>query len=155
MTITEERKQDMLFSDPYFSAGQLVVVRTDNADISGRADLTGKAVGVQLGTTGDIEMQEMGGVNVRQYDEIGFAFQDLMNGQIDAVVADDGMARGYIAQNTERLKPAGEPFTNEFYGIAICKNKPELLEKINRGLAAVKAEGQIDQFTQRWLTGGQ
>jgi polar amino acid transport system substrate-binding protein len=153
MTITEERAQTMLFSDPYFDAGQLVVVRLDNTDIAGQESLSGKTVGAQLGTTGDIVAAEMPGVTVRPYDEIAFAFQDLMNGQIDAVIADDGLARGFIAKNSNRIKAAGEPFTNEFYGVAVCRNQTELHAKINSGLAAVKADGTFDELVVKWFVG--
>ncbi len=154
MTITEERKQDFLFSDPYFEAGQVVTVRTENTDISGPDSLSGKTVGAQIGTTGAIEVGQMEGVTLKTYDDIGLAFQDLMNGQVDAVIADDGLARGYIAKNNTKIKAAGEPFTNEAYGIAVCNKNTDLLGKINKGLAAVKADGLIEQLTQKWLVGG-
>jgi polar amino acid transport system substrate-binding protein len=153
MTITEERAQNMAFSDPYFSAGQQVVVRTDNTDIQGKDDLVGKRVGAQLGTTGAIEMEEMEGVTLRNYDEIGFAFQDLINGQIDAVVADDALAQGYIGRNPDRIKPVGEPFTAEELGIAVCRTNTELLTRVNRGLAAIKADGTLDELVGKWFLG--
>jgi polar amino acid transport system substrate-binding protein len=151
MTITEERKQSFLFSDPYFAAGQQVVVRADNTNISGVDDLVGKTAGAQLGTTGAIELETMEGVTLRAYDEIGLAFQDLMNGQIDAVVADDALAQGFIGRNPTRLKSAGESFTAEYYGIAVCKTNTALVERLNRGLAALEAEGYIDQLVEKWL----
>jgi polar amino acid transport system substrate-binding protein len=79
------------------------------------------------------------------------AFDDLMNGAIDAVVSDNTIASIYVARNPDKLKIAGEPFTQENYGIAVAKNKPELLEKINAGLEAVKSEGLIEELTQKWL----
>jgi polar amino acid transport system substrate-binding protein len=151
MTITDERAETMLFSDPYFNAGQLVVVRTDETAINSVDDLSGKLVGAQLGTTGAIEAENMANVTLRTYDEIGFAFQDLMNGQIDAVIADDALAHGYIAQNSARIKAAGEPFTNEFLGVAVCQRNTELHTLINQGLADVRADGTFDQLVQRWF----
>lgn len=155
MTITEERKQTMGFSDPYFAAGQVVTVRADNSDIAGKDSLAGKTVGAQIGTTGAIEIGNMSGVTLKTYDDVGLAFQDLMNGQIDAVVADNPLALGYVGQNPDKLKTTGAVFTNEDYGIAVCKTNTELLEKINKGLAAVKAEGLIDELTKKWLASGQ
>lgn len=155
MTITEERKQSFNFSDPYFAAGQVVTVQASNTTINGKSDLPGKTVGVQLGTTGDIEAQNMTGVTVKNYDDIGLAFQDLINGQIDAVIADNPLALGYVGQNPTALKTVGEVFTDEYYGIAVCKTNTALLEKINRGLANVKAQGLIDQLTEKWIVGGQ
>jgi polar amino acid transport system substrate-binding protein len=77
--------------------------------------------------------------------------QDLMNGQIDAVVADNPLALEYVGKNADKLKSAGGVFTDENYGIAVCKTKPELVAKINEGLAAVKAAGVIDQLVDKWL----
>ncbi len=155
MTITEDRKQSFNFSDPYFAAGQVVTVQMSNTDINSKADLAGKTVGVQLGTTGDIEAQKIAGATVKNYDDIGLAFQDLLNGQIDAVIADNPLALGYIGQNPDKLKTVGEVFTDEYYGIAVCKTNTELLNKINAGLAAVKSQGLIEELTTKWLTGGQ
>jgi polar amino acid transport system substrate-binding protein len=151
ITITEERKKDMLFSDPYFAAGQIVTVRADNADIKSKDNLAGKTVGAQIGTTGAIEMQKMPGVTLKTYDDIGLAFQDLMNGQIAAVVADNPMALSYVGKNSTKLKAVGAVFTDENYGIAISKKKADLVAKINSGLKAVKAEGLIDQLSKKWL----
>lgn len=155
MTITPERAEQFAFSDPYFAAGQVVTVRVDNTDITGRDSLAGKVVGVQLGTTGDIEAQKIAGATVKNYDDIGLAFQDLMNGQIDAVIADNPLALGYVGQNADKLKTVGEVFTDEFYGIAVCKDKTDLVAQINKGLAAVKAKGLIEELTAKWISGGQ
>lgn len=154
MTITDERKQSMLFSDPYFEAGQVVTVQASNSDITGKDTLSGKTVGAQIGTTGAIEAGKIDGATVKTYDDIGLAFQDLLNGQVDAVIADNPLALGYVGKNTDKLKTVGEVFTDENYGIAVCKNKPDLQAKINEGLAAVKSEGLIEQLTQKWITGG-
>ena len=153
MTITEERKKSFMFSEPYFSAGQIVTVGVDNADIKSKDDLVGKTVGAQLGTTGAIETEKMSGVTLKTYDDIGLAFQDLINNQIDAVVADNPLALGYVGENPDKLKVVGEAFTDEFYGIAVCKDKADLLAKINAGLAAVKAEGVIDELVTKWISG--
>jgi len=155
MTITPERAEQFAFSDPYFAAGQVVTVRADNTDITGKDTLAGKTIGVQLGTTGDIQAQKITGATVKNYDDIGFAFQDLMNGQIDAVIADNPLAMGYVGQNSDKLKTVGEVFTDEFYGIAVCKDKTDLIAQINKGLAAVKSKGLIDELTTKWIASGQ
>jgi polar amino acid transport system substrate-binding protein len=74
-----------------------------------------------------------------------------MNGQIDAVVADNPLALGYVGKNPDKLKSAGDVFTEENYGIAVAKGKEDLLAKINKGLKAVKAAGLIEQLSQKWL----
>ncbi len=150
ITITEDRKKDMLFSDPYFAAGQLVVVQKSNTTITGKDTLKG-SVGVQLGTTGDIEVQKIAGATAKPYDDIGLAFQDLMNGQVDAVVCDNPVALLYVGKNPDKLKTAGDVFTNESYGIAVAKGKLDLLNRINDGLIAIRAEGVIEQASAKWL----
>ncbi len=151
MTITEERKESFLFSDPYFEAGQIVTVHIDNTDINSKDDLGGKVVGAQIGTTGSFAVEEIEGATLKTYDDIGLAMQDLMNGQIDAVIADNPLAWEYEGKNPDKLKTVGEVFTGEYYGIAVCKTNTELVEKINAGLKAVKDEGLIEQFVEKWL----
>lgn len=151
ITITEERAQKMLFSDPYFAAGQIVTVRKDETRIKSKDDLKGMKVGAQIGTTGAIEVEKIPGALLKTYDDVGLAFQDLMNKQIDAVVADNPLALGYVGKNPDKLMTVGKIFTEENYGIAICKSKKDLQAKINAGLKAVKAEGVIDQLIDKWL----
>jgi polar amino acid transport system substrate-binding protein len=150
ITINEERKKDMLFSDPYFAAGQIIVVQKDNTAITGKNNLSG-LVGVQLGTIGNTEVKKIKSVTPRTYDEIDMAFRDLMAGQIDAVVFDNPFAILYVGKNPEKLKTAGSVFTDEQYGIAVSKDKKDLLKRINSGLKNLKDEGLIEQYTQKWL----
>ena len=149
ITITDDRKAQMLFSDPYYAAGQIVIVGVNNNTIKGKDTLTGK-VGAQLGTTGAMAVEKLSGVELKTYDEIGLAFQDLMNGQINAVVCDNPVAMGYVAKNPDKLKIAGAAFTDESYGIAVAKGNEDLLNKINAGLKAVLAEGIIKQLEDKW-----
>lgn len=155
MTITEERAKSFNFSDPYFAAGQLVAVQFDNTEINGKDDLAGKTIGVQLGTTGDIEAQTIEGATVKSYDQITLAFLDLMNGQVDAIIADNTLVYEYVNQNPDELKYVGDVFTAEMFGIAVCKDETELLEMINSGLAAIKAQGVLDELTAKWFGGGE
>lgn len=153
ITITDERKQNMLFSDPYINAGQIVVVRKDETAIKGFADLNGKTVAAQLGTTGAIEAEKIPDVTFKPYDSYDLAFLDLQNAQVDAVIVDYPTALGFIAKNPEKLTTAGDVFTDESYGIAVCKSKPELVEKINAALKALKDEGKIKELETKYLAG--
>jgi polar amino acid transport system substrate-binding protein len=150
ITITDERKQGMLFSDPYYAAGQLIVVQTANTTIKSQADLKGKKVGAQVGTTGAEEAKNIG-ATLKTYDDIGSAFQDLINGQIEAVVSDNPVAAGYVQKYKGKVKAAGAPFTNEQYGIAVKKGNTDLLAKINKGLKAVQDKGLIKEYDAKWL----
>lgn len=150
ITITDERKQAMLFSDPYFVAGQMIVVAKSNTGITGFDTITG-TVGAQLGTTGAEEAENAAGATVKTYDEIGLAFQDLMNGQIDAIICDSPVAQGYVSRNADKLKVVGDMLTSENYGVAVAKGKTDLVNKINAGIAAIKAEGLINELSAKWL----
>lgn len=153
VTITEERMERYDFSNPYINAGQIVVVPVGSA-ITGPDDLAGYTVGAQIGTTGAIDMQQREGVTLKEYDEIGLAFEDLVAGRIDAVVCDTPVAADFALQREEysaRLKIVGTPFTDEWYGIVVQKGNTELLEMINRGLKAVQDKGLDRQIEAQWL----
>ncbi len=150
ITITAERAKAMLFSDPYFTAGQIVVVLKSNTTFTSKDNLTGD-VGAQLGTTGAMEVEKLTNVTLKTYDEIGLAFQDLMNGQISAVICDVPVAKGYVATNPDKLKTIGEMFTTEQYGVAVAKGKEDLLAKINAAIKAILEEGLIEEFMLKWL----
>jgi len=150
ITITEDRKKAMLFSDPYFAAGQIVTVHKDNTAVTSKDNLSGK-VGAQLGTTGAMEVAKIKTATLKTYDDITLAFQDLMNGQITAVVCDNPVALLAVAENPDKIKTVGSVFTDENYGIAVAKGKTDLLAKINDGIKKIKDEGLIAQFTDKWL----
>ena len=153
ITITDERKAEFLFSDPYIDAGQIITVKAGNTAITGKADLNGKIIGAQLGTTGEIEAQAIEGVEYKPYDTYDLAFLDLINGQIDAVIADYPTALGFIEKNPDKLMTVGDVFTNEFYGIAICKDRQDLLDIINPALKAVIDSGFVADLAAKYLAG--
>jgi len=153
MTITDERRQEYDFSDPYINAGQIVVVPADSS-ITGPEGLAGYTVGAQLSTTGAFSVQKMEGVTLKEYDEIGLAFEDLVAGRVDAVVCDTPVAADFALQREEyqaKLKIVGESFTDEYYGIMVQKGDQELLDLINKGLKAVQDKGLDKQFEDKWL----
>ncbi len=152
ITITEERKASMLFSDPYINAGQIVVVAEDNTEINSKENLAGKVVGAQIATTGAIEVEAIEGAELKTYDTVDLAFLDLMNGQVQAVVADYPTAVSFVMKYDDQLKTVGEVFTDENYGVAVCKDNTELLDKINSGLAKIKEEGLIQELEAKWLS---
>ena len=155
VTITEDRKETMDFSEPYLNAGQVLVVRMDGPDeVPSLDEVEGAVLGAQIGTTGAILIQETEGVELRTYDELGLAIEDLANGRIDGVVADTPIAADYALQNEnyqDTLKIVGDPFTEELYGIAVKKGNDEVLSKINEGLKKVKADGTIEDLKDKWL----
>lgn len=152
ITITEERKQKMNFSDSYIAAGQIVSIRSDTKDINGPQDLQGKKIGVQASTTGEIEAKKISGATVKPYDAVDLAFLDLMNKQVDAVIVDNPTTITYVNKTPDKLKTVGEPFTDEHYGVAVCKKNTELLQKINKALGELQSDGTIQKLQDKWLT---
>ncbi len=157
VTITEERKQKVDFSDPYVSIGQQVVALKTNDQIKRYEDLKTNnfQVGVQRGTTGEQAALTKAGVpeaNVKRYDDIAAAFSDLNNNAIDAIVADGPTVANYTSQEQYRDKMAvvGEAFTTEDYGIAVQKGDTELLNAINAVLAQLQQSGKIDELKQKY-----
>jgi polar amino acid transport system substrate-binding protein len=154
VTITVERQETMDFSQPYINAGQVLIVRQDSRGVEELADLRGRTVGAQIGTTGAFEVEKIDGVSLKTYDELGLAIEDLANGRIEGVVADTPIAADYVLQNQEysgTLQIVGEPFTEEYYGIAVQKGNAEVLAKMNEGLTAVMEAGLIEELKDKWL----
>jgi peptide/nickel transport system substrate-binding protein len=151
-TITEERAKTVDFSDPYFNAGQMIAVRASETQIMVAEDLASKKVGVQLGTTGDIWLTEQTEAEVARYDENTLAFQALAAGDVDAAVADGPTVIEIVKANPEmKLKVLDGVYTEEEYGIAVRKDRPEVLAAINAGLAAVKGLGMYDEIYDKWF----
>ncbi|MBW6485593.1 MAG: basic amino acid ABC transporter substrate-binding protein [Syntrophobacterales bacterium] len=154
VTITDERKKTMDFSTPYINAGQILVVPKKDKATQKLADLKGKKVGAQIGTTGAMEVKKNAGVELKTYDEIGLAFEDMAAGRIAAVVCDTPVAANYALQREEykkNFKIVGKPFTEEFYGVVVKKGNKELLEMINKGIEQVKAKGLNEAIEKKWL----
>jgi ABC-type amino acid transport substrate-binding protein len=151
ISMTDELKQQIVFSEPYLSVGQVVVVKKGNITITGRDLLSGMTVAVQLGSPVVAEMQSIPDVQLLAYPSIDAAFTDLIAGYIDAVVAGKPRAQSYVNIPANNLKIVGEEFGGEDYGIAVCNTNAELAAKINAGLGAVKADGTLDKLAQQWL----
>lgn len=154
VTITEERKKTMDFSEPYLNAGQILVVPKSTTSVVTLADLKGKNVGAQIGTTGAFEIKKVDGVTLKSYDEVGLAFEDMAAGRIDGVVCDTPVAANYALQKAEykdNFKIVGKPFTEEYYGVAIQKGNKKLVDLFNKGIRAVKEKGIDKQLEEKWL----
>lgn len=153
-TITDERKQTVNFSNPYFVAGQVIVLRkADTGKIKDPDDLAGKTVGVQLGTTGAEAAKGIKNVkSVKEYPTAPEAFQALANGDLDAVVNDNVTSLSIILNSPKlNLVVIGAPFTEEHYGIAVRKDCTALLDKVNKGLADVITDGTYAQIYAKYL----
>lgn len=155
VTITDERKQTMDFSDPYFDAAQLIAVRQDSK-VAAFADLKTLKVGVQTGTTGDEVVSDLLGktsTNIKRFESTPLALKELEAGGVDAVVADNGVIQHYVANNAAGgfKTVADASFVPEQYGIVVKKGNAELLGKINTGLAAIKADGTYEAIRAKYF----
>ncbi len=150
MTITEERKKAVNFSDAYFNAGQVIAVLDGNNTIKSVEDLKGKKVSVQLGTTGDLEVSKIDEIEVKRFEKIPQAFIELHNNRVAAVVTDLPVIAAYTMDHPT-VKIAGKPFTTEEYGIAFRKDDTQLLEKVNNALKEIKEDGTYDEIYAKWF----
>lgn len=156
VSITDERKQTMDFSNPYFEVQQGVVIQK-TATAASLADLNGKTIGAQINTTGHFSAKKVEGAKeVKGYDEVGLAMKDLANGRLDAVICDDAVAADYALTNPDYSKTLAlafliKPDSPEYLGFAVQKGDKETLDLINKGLAAVKANGEYDKIYAKWF----
>ena len=153
MTVTDERKEMVDFSDSYYEAVQYVVVGADS-DIKAAADLEGKNIGVQLGTTGDFIAEEIEGANVSQYNKAVDAVNDLINGRVEAVIIDKNPALVFQSKfegQVVALEGADFDFEPEQYAIAMPKGDTELAEQINGALAEMKEDGTFDALVKQYI----
>ena len=154
VTITDERKAKYDFTDAYTSIGQILVVPKTDKTSKTIADLKGKKVGSQIGTTGTMEVKKVVGVESKTYDEIGLAFEDMAAGRIAGVVCDEPVAAHFALQKKEykeKFKIIGKSFTKEGYGIVVKKGNKDLVDLLNKGIKAVKAKKLDIKIHTKWV----
>ncbi len=150
LTVTDDRKEKINFTDSYATGVQVVIVPEDS-DIQSVDDLEGKLIGVQQGTTGDLYCSDdYGEENVQKFTSGPVAVEALKNGQIDCVVIDNEPAKSYVSQN-EGLKILDTEYITEEYAIGISKDNPELLEQINAALQELKDDGTIQSIIDKYI----
>jgi glutamine transport system substrate-binding protein len=156
VTITDARKKKYDFSDPYFEAKQLILVPA-NSKAKSLKDLKGKRIGVQSATTGEVVVQEAFGKTyngLKGYDDTPAAIDDLSNGRVDAVVADNGVVLEYMKKLPKgKFKTIEDPsFKPEYYGIFVKKGNKKVLDKINSGLKKIKKDGTYDKIYKKYFS---
>ena len=151
MTITEERLEEIDFSDPYIDSNQSICVANDNEDIKGPEDLEGKIVGVQVDTTGQFTAEEIPGIaEIRKFDTILLAFQDLELGRVDAIM-NDYPVNAWISKTRGNTKVVDTIMTDESYGIGVKMGNDALLEAINDALMEMMEDGSYDEIFEEWF----
>jgi polar amino acid transport system substrate-binding protein len=151
MTINADRQKEIDFADPYIDSNQSIAVKNSSTAKSA-ADLTGKKIGVQSGTTGQQWAKEnIKGATLVPFDDVLSAFSALQAGKVEAVVNDLPVSAAIVKDATRGLKIIQEIPTGEQYGIAVSKSNPDLLKAINDALAKVKASGEYATIYTKWF----
>lgn len=152
MTIREDRAKSVLFSDPYFKAEQYIAF-LDGKDFAKVDDLKDVKIGVQLNTTGQFVLEDVG-LNPQKYDMMPDALNTLLNGGVDAVVGDNQAILAFIEANPgTKIQYVTADTGDEFYGIAFNLSNTELADKVNASLKKLKENGQYDEIYKKWFKG--
>ncbi len=152
MTVTDERKEQVDFSNPYYEAVQYVIVTADS-DIATADDLKNKTIGCQLGTTGMFLAEDIDGASAQTYNRAIDAVNDLVNGRVDAVIIDKNPAEVFNTKFEGKVKimdGADFGFKTEEYAIALPKGS-ELVDQINQALDDLKADGTFDALVAQYI----
>ena len=150
VTVTDERKNVMDFSDSYATGIQSIIV-PEGSDIASPDDLAGKMIGTQRGTTGYIYCSDdFGDDAVVAYDDGLTAVQALNNGQVDAVVIDNAPAKEFVAANPG-LVLLDTSYAEEDYAIGMNKSNTALLEAVNAALEELKADGTLQAIVDKYI----
>lgn len=150
MTITDARKQNIDFSDPYFDASQALLVKKDSG-ITDAPQLAGKKLGVQNSTTGQEYAQtNITGAEFVVFEDLGLLLTAVQTGQVDAGINDNGPLLDFVTKNPE-LAVTKEFDTGEQYGYGVAKGNTALTEVINSAIAGAKADGTYGKIYEKWF----
>lgn len=154
MTVNEERKQTVDFTEPYYDAVQYVLL-PEGSDIASAEDLVGKTIGVQLGTTGDLTATDIEGTTVSAYNKGVDAVNDLVNGRVDCVIIDKNPALVFAEKFQENgivaVDGAQFNFEAEQYAIALPKGDVALADALNKAIEELKADGTFDELVKTYI----
>lgn len=157
MSITEERKRVVLFSQPYYKSGLAFIVRKEETGINDFSDLQAKTIAAQIDTTGAeyaSQLKDKGTV-VKTFETMDEAFLALKKKNADAVICDLPVLQFFLTNGgSEYAKLAGKPLAAENYGIVMPKKKPEMEKAVNLALNALKKDGTYDKLYGKWFGKG-
>ena len=160
ITITDERKKQVDFSDPYMTSQQFMLVRKGEKRFSGPKDFGANAkllIGSQAGTTNfytavyNVLDGNESNPRIKLFETFGAAVQALIGGDVDCVLLDAATGKGYIGANPEKLAIIGGPLSSEDYGF-IFKSGSDLVAAFNAALKSMKDDGTLDKLTTTWFT---
>ena len=154
LTITEQRKANIAFTTPYLENRQIIVV-TAQSPVKGKADLAGKVVGLQEGSSA-VEAVEKDGVAgsikvLKKYGDNVTALMDLSTGRLDALVVDEVVGRYYVAKKPGEYVVLEEHFGTEEYGVGVRKDDSELLARLQKTMDEMKKDGSAGRISTTWF----
>lgn len=149
MSVTEEKLEQIDFSEPYATASQLIIVPKGSL-INSVSDLNGKRIGVQIYTTGEVYVSDIEDTTIKRYNKGSDAVDALIAGDIDAVVIDGEPAKVFVEGNDE-LVIIDEPLTEEEYAIGVSKDNSRLLKSVNSAIESLKQSGKLDRITEKYI----
>jgi len=160
-SINKSRSEAVDFGGPYLLTHQALLVRSDDAEITGLESLDGRILCSVTGSTPAQKVKDtLPGVQLQEYDTYSSCVEALRNGNVDALTTDATILGGYSAQSpgdfkVVELKKDGEDFTDEHYGVGLKKEDPGALEAVNKALDELYSDGSFDKFVDENLDGGQ
>ncbi|TYS54634.1 transporter substrate-binding domain-containing protein [Rossellomorea marisflavi] len=156
MTITDERKKQMAFSDPYITNSVKVIVKEDDKDIQSVDDFKGRDIGVGLGTNDETYLRtellpKVGDFTIKTYDDVFTSLKDLDAGRIDATINNMYALKPIVEKNGFNIKAVGEPIKSDQAGIAAKKGNEDIIKAINPVLADMKKDGTYNEIFKKWF----
>lgn len=154
-SITEAREKEMTFSTPYLNNQQIIVVGP-TSDITNKADLAGKAIAIQAGSSSQEALEKDVAVfnslkDVRKFENNVDAFLDLNIGRVDAVIVDLVVGRYYISKHSEDYVVLDDSFEDEFYGIGMRKEDGTFITEVNKALEEMDKDGSAEVISKKWF----
>lgn len=150
--ITDDRKNAVDFSDPYYESGQAIGVRKDVNDIKDLKDLEGKKIATRLGSTSAHFIKDnIKGAQAKEYEQLDQAYLAVENGSADAILYDQPNIAYYIKTKGKSLKIVGDKYQAESYGIAFAKGNEDLIKAVNKSLKKLKENGKYDEIYEKWF----
>ncbi|MEF2967613.1 transporter substrate-binding domain-containing protein [Paenibacillus sp. M1] len=156
VTITDERKQSIDFSEPYVKNDVSIIVKDNNDSIQSVEDFKGKKVGVALGTNDEAYLRDevlpkVGEFEIVTYNDNLNALMDLNSGRIDATINNVFALKPLIESNNLKLKTVGDPLKSDYAGVAMPKGSAELQEAVNQALQEIKDDGTLKTLYNKWF----
>jgi ABC-type amino acid transport/signal transduction systems, periplasmic component/domain len=152
VSITDERKKTMIFTEPYIYGGNAIFVKADNTTVNSQDDFKDKIIGCQVGTTAQDVLSKMSGMKeVKKYNGMTEAFLDLKNGRIDAVVSDPQVGDYYIASQKDKFKKIKSLLNQEPIGAAFRKDDTDLRDGYQKAMDELKKDGTLSKLSEKWF----